>query len=90
MAPRVVRLSTVWAMLQDCAKGYTRRTTDHHHRIEYNGRIYPTLPLGKHGRRHDEEIEAAHVRKLVRFLQLGADCAKKHFPELSFSKESLQ
>lgn len=75
--PRVVLLKDIWAMLDACAPGHTRRATDHNWRVTFNGRIYATLPLGPHGRRENPEIETGHVRAMVRHLQIRG-CAERH------------
>ena len=68
-------------MLDACAPGYTRRETDHFHQVSYRGKTYRALPLGKHGARHNPEIEAGHVRALVRHLEI-LDCAKRELPRI--------
>lgn len=71
---RVIDTQAIWAMLERCAPGFTKRKTVHHWRIEFAGRTYPTLPLGRHGKRTNPEIEAGHVRKMARFLGIY-ECA---------------
>lgn len=72
--PRVVRLDDVWRMLDHCLPGYTAAEKPHHWSVRHQGRVYPRLPLGPHGRRHNPEIEAGHVRSLVRFFGIPRDC----------------
>jgi hypothetical protein len=78
----VVKLSLVWAMLDHCigATNYTRRESAHHWRVTRtsDGRLFPRLPLGPHGKRTDPEIEKGHVRKMARFF-LIEDCAENYF-----------
>lgn len=78
---RVVRLDDVWAMLRACAPGCRPKETDHHWAVTYQGKTYRRLPLGSHGRRHNPEIEAGHVRQMVRFLGIE-DCARRRLPDL--------
>lgn len=76
---KVVALLDVLRMLDECAKGHSLRKTDHHLRVEYNGRTYPTLPLGDHGRGRINgraEIFAGHVRQMVAHLRIDKACAQ--------------
>ena len=74
----VVRLAVVWAMLEHCLGEYERRQSDHHWRVTKSGRIFPRLPLGKHGKRENPEIAKGHVRKLARFFGIE-ECAETFF-----------
>lgn len=76
-----VRLKDIWAMLEHCAPGYSVRSTDHNWRVTFGPLVYPTLPLGPHGRRENPEIELGHVRRMARFLGI-LECAKAFLPEL--------
>ena len=76
--PRLVKLDDVWRMLDACAAGYARRDTDHHWIVAFNGRQFRSLPLGAHGKRTNPEIEAGHVRAMVRMFELDAACVDKH------------
>jgi hypothetical protein len=75
--PRVVRLSEVWRMLDDCLPGHTRKDNDHYWAIRHKDRVYPRLPLGAHGRRHNPEIEMGYVRSMVRHYDI-LECAKRY------------
>ncbi len=79
----MIRLSVVWAMLEVCAPGHTKRATKHHWRVSFAGRTYPTLPLGPHGSRKARSTEVAigHVRKLCRYFEI-LDCAKLEIEQL--------
>lgn len=69
-------------MLSECAPGYSVKTTDHHHRVAFSGKLYPSLPIGPHGRKGPgTEIEAGHVRKLARHLGIEA-CARRVLPHI--------
>ncbi len=70
-----VPLSEVWAMLEKCLPGHTRRATKHHWRITRGQETYPTFPLGEHGARKDPEIQVGHIRKLTRYFNIS-QCAK--------------
>jgi hypothetical protein len=63
---RVVKLNDVWAMLDQCAPGYTKRASREYWIVGYCGKTYRTLPLGRHGRRQNPEIESGHVRSMAR------------------------
>lgn len=76
-----VPLQTIWAMLKDCAEGHVRFETDHHWRIDFGGRTYPSLPKGQHGTRRPE-IEIGHVKAMVNHLMIAAACANRHIPQL--------
>jgi hypothetical protein len=79
-ASHLIPLEDVWRMLDTCLPGWTRRTTDHHHRIySPTGAIYPSLPLGAHGHRRDAAIQAGHVRNLARQFDIEA-CARQRLP----------
>jgi len=78
---RLIQLERVWRMLDECLPGYERRATDHHHRITApDGRIYPSLPLGAHGRRQNAEIQVGHVRSMARFFEIE-ECARRVLAE---------
>ena len=64
-------------MLAACADGHCVTHTTHHYRVDYNGKTYYRVPKGAHGDRNPE-IEAFHVRKLIRMLQIDANCARKY------------
>jgi len=62
-------------MLGVCAQGYRIEMKLHFRWVYLNGLIYRTLP------KHDE-IEMGHVRKMIRFLGIDPDCAKKNLAAL--------
>jgi hypothetical protein len=70
-----ILLNDVWAMLDDCAVGHTRRLHTHNYSIKWNGRLYRP-PKGAHGRANPQ-IERSHVRRLVKYFSLQ-DCARAH------------
>jgi hypothetical protein len=74
----VVALNEVWAMLDHCAPGWSKRATLHYWRVTLGTQTYATLPLGPHGARKNVEIEAGHVRRMARFLNIEA-CCKEFF-----------
>jgi len=63
-----IQLSDLWAMLEHCAPGYTRKLMTHNWKVMYNGLTYPSLPLGPHGRRKNVAIEIGHVKQMARTL----------------------
>jgi hypothetical protein len=77
-ASRLVALNDVWAMLAECAPGYRKKKTDHHWWVMHGNLKYPGLPLGDHGARKNPEIQAGHVRQMIRQLQIEP-CGKKFF-----------
>jgi hypothetical protein len=77
-----IALKDIWRMLDDCAPGHTRKAREHNHCIQFEGRIFPSLPLGKHGKRKNPQIEAGHVKQMVRQLEIDPDCTKRHLPQL--------
>jgi len=75
---RLVRLTDVWRMLDNCLPGYEPLEKPHHWAVKYRGRIYPKLPLGPHGPRRNPETFAGHVRSLVKFFEIPSDCVSKY------------
>jgi len=69
-------------MLEDCAPGHTVVARVHNYVVHYNGRSFPRLPLGAHGKRDNPSIEMGHVKQMVRQLELETDCVKSHLPQL--------
>jgi hypothetical protein len=82
----LVLLKLVWEMLLQCAPGHRIAEKTHYYRVEYAGKTYPALPKGSHsdrGRRSGQaEIEAGHVRKLIRHLGIDEECARRVIPGL--------
>jgi hypothetical protein len=68
-------------MLEHCAPGFTKTETDHHWCVRFGTKTYPSLPLGKHGPRHDPTVQIGKVRKLARILGI-ADCARGQLEQL--------
>lgn len=69
-------------MLDKCAPGYSRQQCLHNWQVSFNGRTYYRLPLGRHGKRDNPEIEIGHVKNMIRHFEIG-DCAKRELPQLS-------
>lgn len=81
----VVQIGEVLAMLASCAPGFTATATDHHYRIRWRDKTYPSLPLGEHGAKRKSlraEVKVGDVRKMVRHLEIPLDCAIKQIPRL--------
>ena len=74
----LVRLNDVWRMLDDCAKGHTKKPSREYWAITFNGKTFRSLPLGPHGRRQNPETETGYVRSLIRHLGISSDCAGRH------------
>ena len=68
-----VALQEIWAMLDKCAPGHTRKLGTHYYRIQYNGRVYPSFPKGEHGH-SNPLIQKGHIKRMARFLQIY-ECA---------------
>jgi hypothetical protein len=66
-----VAYNDVKRMLDDCAKGSSIRLATHSRVIEWNGKVYRTLPKF-------DNLELGHVRKMVRHLGIDKDCARRH------------
>lgn len=65
--------SDVVRMLEDCAKGHTIRLATHSRPVVYKGRVFRGLPKFK-------DVELGHIRKMIRFLRLDWNCARKYLP----------
>lgn len=70
----LVSLDDVWAMLDKCLGGYTRKTSNEYWTVTFKGRSYRSIPVGPHGRKSRVEIQSGHIRSLVRFFEIGKDC----------------
>ena len=75
--PRVARLADVWRMLDECLPGYEPIQKPHRWNVKYGGRVYHEIPLGKHGARHNPEIETGYIRGLVKFFGIDRDCYER-------------
>ena len=69
-------LSDIRQMLESCAPGHTIKKQTHNYLVCFNGRSYPSLPLGPHGKA-DPQIEKGHVKRMARFFGI-LDCARQH------------
>ena len=63
-------------MLAICASGFSVEPKKHKQWVRYNGKTF-RLPKGKHGQ-VDPEIQKGHIKRLVRRLEIDAECAKQH------------
>lgn len=61
----------VLRMLEQCAPGFSLRLATHSRVVSYGAKVYRTLPKF-------DNIELGHVRKMVRYLEIDKDCAKRH------------
>ena len=77
-----VRFKHICRMLDLCAPGARIEKKKHRQWVRYQGKTYPGLPLGRHGRRENPEIEIGHVRQLIRFLGIDEECARQAIPAL--------
>jgi len=69
-------------MLEHCADGHTIRKNQEYYIVGFGGLTYRSLPVGAHGSRRPA-VHALHIRKLVRFLRIDADCVERHLGSLS-------
>ena len=77
----MIGLLDIWAMLDQCAPGHTRKQGKHHWIVTLGDKAYHALPLGPHGRRVNPDIETGYVRSLVR--QPGIEECVRKFLHLS-------
>lgn len=79
-AGALVPLQTVWAMLDECARGYKATKKTHHFWVTYQTKTFQRLSLGEHGVRRPE-VYIGHVRAMVRLFGIR-ECAKRFIPAL--------
>jgi hypothetical protein len=72
-----VPLKRVWQLLDTCAPGHT-----HNYCVRFRDKSFPTLPLGRHGKRESPPIQIGHIRQIVRQLGIDRDCARRVIPQL--------
>ena len=77
-----VKLKRIFTMLDNCAKGHTRKPGKHHIIVKYKAETFWALPKGGHGEKNPE-IEIGHIRKLIRYLKIDNECAESYLPILS-------
>lgn len=66
----------VRAMLEACAPGHVFRAHgDHYYLVAFNGRTFPSLPRGAHGK-SNPEIQIGVVKRMARLLDILA-CAER-------------
>lgn len=83
-----VPLKKVLEMLDACAPGYTKKAREHNIVIYYGQHEYPSLPLGKHGKREDPGVQVGHLKNMVKALDLDTDCVRQHLPQLQLKPKS--
>ncbi len=76
-----IPLSQIWAMLDVCLPGHTRRERTHNWLVCSGNRSYPNLPRNTHDKHANPDIQVGHVRSLARFFNIEA-CAKSQLPQL--------
>ena len=69
-------------MLEQCARGARIEAKKHRNWVYYDSKIFRGLPLGRHGKRNNPEIEIGHVRQLIRYFEIDEACARKAIPAL--------
>lgn len=77
-SPRLVRLNDLLDMLAQCADGFTVEEKKHRYWVRYKGKTFRALPLGKHGRRFNVEIEYGYVRSILRLFEIE-ECGENYF-----------
>lgn len=71
-----VPLKDILEMLSACAEGHSITQTNHHYCVRYNGKVFPTLPRGEHGK-VNPGIQRGVIKKMARALGIY-DCATKY------------
>jgi hypothetical protein len=74
---KLVSLKALWAALEICAPGYTKRMTDHYWQVGVGSSVYSSLPLGPHGKRENPDIQVGHVKRMARILGVEACLARE-------------
>ena len=64
-------------MLDECAPGYTARDGKRRTVLKYKGKVHQP-PKG------NRTLEVGHLKKIVTQLEINRECAKTHFPDVSF------
>lgn len=78
----MVSLQEIWEMLDHCAPGWAKKEREHNFAITYNGKTFPSLPRGKHGKRGGNTlIQIGHVKNMVRLFGIE-ECAATHIERL--------
>jgi hypothetical protein len=67
----LVKFKAILEMLKDCAPGFDVQEKLHFRWILYGGKTYHEFP--KHS-----DVPVGHLKKMIRFLEINLDCAKKH------------
>lgn len=84
-APDAITLSDVFRMLESCAPGHDVKLKLHHYWVTFRGRTFTSLPKGPGAggaRSLRTPVHAQVVRKLVRHLEIDAECAGGAIPAL--------
>lgn len=69
-------------MLDECAKGHTKRKTRHGVMVKWKKESY-RLPSGRHGKITTADIGTSQVRTMVRQLGIPKKCAGRMLPSLA-------
>ena len=64
-------------MLNECAPGHTFKPMPHKFKITWNGRTFPSLQKGPHGK-DNPEIQIGNVKQMIKHLGINMECAKKY------------
>jgi hypothetical protein len=77
-------MAAVFAMLDRCAPGHTRRIGNHRLVVGFGGRVFMGLPKGPGGGHSVDAVvvEYAKIRRLVRALAIDPACARGFFEGL--------
>lgn len=67
----LVKYKAIVEMLKDCAPGFAVQEKLHFRWVLYKERTYHEFP--KHA-----EIPVGHLKKMLRFLGISFECAKRH------------
>lgn len=88
MAGAGIWWSSVQAMLDVCARGWSGVVKEHHRWISFGGQTWRSFPRGPGADPKDFEVEAGQVRSMVRHLGISMRCAKTHLPALGPVKDT--
>ncbi len=76
-----IALADIWAMLDHCAPGHTRKERTHNWVVTFGEKTFPGLPVGEHGARKNPEIQVGKVKQMVRHLGI-MECARTQIERL--------
>ena len=74
----MIKIDSVYEMLEACAPGHTLSTKTHHVWVTYQSKTYRKLPKGPHGKgAKNYPVEPGIVRSMARTFEIE-ECAREH------------